>query len=95
MAITVTKQSTGLLFDFTTEVGAGTIKPKYVFRPSLFHTIIQTKVFDNRFEYTTVDNRDYIFSFDGTTPNTTMLSHVQGVACISNEDLFTKFNSIL
>lgn len=95
MAIKITKLSNGILFDLTTESGAGTTKPNYVFRPAHFSTIIQTKVYNNRFEYTSIENRDFIFSCDGTTPDAGIIDEIDGIAVTTNQDLFIKFNATL
>lgn len=56
--IKVSKIANGILFDLTTEPGAGEDKALYVFRPSVFHTITRVAVYNDRIFYTTSEDQD-------------------------------------
>ena len=90
--INFTVLGNGILFDLSDIPGAGTSTAKYVFRSSSFHTITRVEVWDNKMAYTTMEDRDYNFSFNGT--DFTKLK-INGVEADDNYDLFTKFTSLL
>lgn len=82
----------GILFDLSAISGSGVTTAKYVFRPSSFHTITRVEVWDNRMAYTTMEDKDYNFSYNGT--EYTKLK-INGVDATDNYDLFTKFTTLL
>jgi len=80
----------GILFDLSTNVGAGVNgQAKFVFRPKEFNSIIQINVCDDWMQYATIENKVFFFSWNGTTGSA--MSHVNGVATTDNYDMFTKF----
>lgn len=84
----ITKLSNGILFDLSARPGAGTTTAKFIFRPSLFHTITRVEVLDDRMSYVTAEGQDYNFSFNGS--QFTQLV-ADGLAASDNYDLFNKF----
>ena len=64
--INFTTTANGILFDLSTMPGAGTSVSKYLFRPSIFHTISKVSAKDNGISYTTAEGTDFNFSYDGT-----------------------------
>jgi hypothetical protein len=90
--INFTVSANGVLFDLTSMPGAGDTSAKYVFRPSTFHTITRVSAYDLRISYTTVENQDFNFSFDGTE---FAQLKINGVAATDNYDLFNKFTALL
>ncbi len=86
--INLTKLSNGVLFDLSEMDGAGTTRAKFVFRPSLFHTITRVEVWDDRISYKTAEDADFNFSFDGI--NYSGLK-IDGLSASDNYDLFNKF----
>ncbi len=80
----------GILFDLSTNEGAGVGGvAKFVFRPKEFNSIIQINVCDDFMKYLTIENKEFFFSWDGTTGSA--MSHVNGVATTDNYDMFNKF----
>ena len=90
--INFTKLSNGILFDLSAREGAGTTSAKYVFRPSLFHTITKVEVWDDRMSYTTAEGVDFNFSFDGVGASQLKIA---GVTPTDNYDLFDEFIALL
>lgn len=92
MPINFTTTANGIKFDLSARVGAGISFAKYVFRPSTFHTITKIEVWDNKMAYSTIEDKDYNFSFDGT--EYTQLK-INGAVCTDNYDLFNQFIALL
>lgn len=90
--INFTVTANGILFDPSAMPGAGTTTAKFVFRPSKFHTITRVEVYDGRMAYTTMEDRDFNFSFDGTE---FAKLKINGADATDNYDLFTKFTALL
>ncbi len=90
--INFTKLDNGILFDLSARAGAGSTTAKYVFRPSLFHTITKVEVWDSRMSYTTAEGVDFNFSFAGV--GATQLK-IAGVTPTDNYDLFNAFIALL
>jgi hypothetical protein len=82
----------GILFDLSARTGAGTTVSKFLFRPSVFHTITRVAVFDDRMTYTTAEGTDFNFSYDGAEyPQL----KINGVVTSDNYDLFNQFIALL
>ena len=90
--INFTKLSNGILFDLSERAGAGTTSAKFVFRPSLFHTITKVEVWDARMSYTTIEGVDFNFSFDGVGSSQLKIA---GATSIDNYALFNSFIALL
>ena len=90
--INFTVTANGILFDLSAMPGAGTTTAKFVFRPSKFHTITRVEVYNDRVFYTTMEDRDFNFSFDGTTYSQLKIN---GAAATDNYDLFNNFIALL
>ena len=91
--IDFTKLSNGIMFDLSAKTGSEVSSAKFVFRPSSFHTIVQVSVQDNKMWYTTTEDKDFNFSFDGANGITQL--KISGVTATDNYDLFTKFTALL
>jgi hypothetical protein len=90
--INFTTLANGIKFDLSAIPGAGTTTSKFVFRPSLFHTITKVSVLDDKISYSTAENQDFNFSFDGTEfPQL----KINGLAASDNYDLFNQFIALL
>lgn len=90
--INFTTTANGIHFDLSARAGAGTTTAKFVFRPSMFHTITKVEVWNDRMSYTTVEGADFNFSFDGTLYSQLKIA---GATCTDNYDLFTQFIALL
>lgn len=90
--INFTVLANGIKFDLSNMPGAGTTIPKYVFRPSIFRTITKVDVWDNKISYSTMENKDFNFSFDGTEFNQLKIN---GSEATDNYDLFDQFIALL
>ena len=86
--IDFTTRANGILFDLTSQ-GTETL---YVFRPSVFHTIVRVSVTSDKMSYKDSDGQDFNFSFDGTEYAQLKIG---GVASASNLDLFNDFIALL
>jgi len=86
--INFTTTANGILFDLTS-LGTETL---YVFRPSVFHTIVRVSVTADRMSYKDSDGQDFNFSFDGTEYAQLKIG---GVDSASNLDLFNDFIALL
>jgi hypothetical protein len=86
--IDFTTRANGILFDLTSQ----DTETLYVFRPSVFHTIVRVSVTADRMSYKDSDGQDFNFSFDGTEYAQLKIG---GVASNSNLDLFNDFIALL
>lgn len=91
--INLTKLDNGILFDLSILPNAGVDRPKFVFRPSLFHTIIRVEAWSDRISYLTDEGKDFNFSYNIpiTNPNSYPKLTVDGLDAVDNYDLFNKF----
>jgi hypothetical protein len=95
MAIKVSNTGlNGILFDLSTNEGAGTNgQSKFVFRPKYFNSIIQINVCDDFMKYVTIENKEFLFSYNGEIGS--QMSEINGVATTDNYDMFNKFIALM
>jgi len=97
MSIVFSKLDNGILFDLSARPNAGqtiegTINIKKVFRPSTFHTITKVEVHDNGMRYTTIEDADYNFSYNGVGASKLIVG-ADDIA--NNYELFDRFILLL
>lgn len=97
MSITFSKLANGILFDLSARPNAGlTIankrNAKKVFRPSVFYTITKVQVYDDGMTYSTAEDEDFNFSFNGVGATKLIIGDDD---IVDNYELFDRFIALL